>query len=185
MASYRIVKLDDSWKGKTRLFRYRTDSYLDVQIAEEPGVSRIEFRQKMFDTPIEKELEVIWMEDFLHAPMLFAAVSGNEEIAGYIELNLERWNNRMRVANLFVEEPFRGTGAGTALMEHAAAVAQKAGARMLVLETQSCNMPAIRFYLSRGFAIGGLDLFCYSNEDLERHEVRIEMMRMLESINAP
>ena len=90
MASYRIVKLDDSWKGKTRLFRYRTDSYLDVQIAEEPGVSRIEFRQKMFDTPIEKELDVIWMEDFLHAPMLFAAVSGNEEIAGYIELDLER-----------------------------------------------------------------------------------------------
>ena len=60
-----------------------------------------------------------------------------------------------------------------------------AGARMLVLETQSCNMPAIGFYLSQGFAIGGLDLFHYSNEDLERHEVRIEMMRMLESINAP
>ena len=75
MASYRIVKLDDSWKGKTRLFRYRTDSYLDVQITEEPGVSRIEFRQKMFDTPIEKELEVTWMEDFMHAPMLFAAAS--------------------------------------------------------------------------------------------------------------
>lgn len=46
-------------------------------------------------------------------------------------------------------------------------------------------MPAIGFYLSQGFAIGGLDLFHYSNEDLERHEVRIEMMRMLESINAP
>ena len=185
MASYRIVKLDDSWKGKTRLFRYRTDSYLDVQIAEEPGVSRIEFRQKMFDAPVEKELEVTWMEDFMHAPMLFAAVDDEEQIAGYLELNLERWNNRMRVANLFVEEPFRGTGAGTALMEHAAAVAKKAGARMLVLETQSCNMPAIRFYLSRGFAIGGLDLFHYSNEDLQKHEIRIEMMRMVESINGP
>lgn len=91
----------------------------------------------------------------------------------------------MRVANLFVEEPFRRTGAGTVLMRHAVSVAEKAGARMLVLETQSCNMPAIGFYLSQGFAIGGLDLFHYSNEDLERHEVRIEMMRMLESINAP
>ena len=56
---------------------------------------------------------------------------------------------------------------------------------MLVLETQSCNMPAIAFYLSRGFAIGGMDLFHYSNEDLEKHEVRIEMMRMLENTNAP
>ena len=54
MAAYRIVKLDDSWKGRTRQFRYRTDSYLDVQIVEERGVSRIEFRKKMFDAPVEK-----------------------------------------------------------------------------------------------------------------------------------
>ena len=185
MAAYRIVKLDDSWKGRTRQFRYRTDSYLDVQIVEERCVSRIEFRKKMFDAPVEKELEVSWMKDHMAAPMLFAAVDDEEQIAGYLELNPERWNNRMRVANLFVEEPFRRTGAGTVLMRHAVSVAEKAGARMLVLETQSCNMPAIGFYLSQGFAIGGLDLFHYSNEDLERHEVRIEMMRMLESINAP
>lgn len=37
MAAYRIVKLDDSWKGRTRQFRYRTDSYLDVQIVEGTG----------------------------------------------------------------------------------------------------------------------------------------------------
>ena len=185
MAAYRIVKLNDSWKGKTRLFRYWTDSYLDIQIITEQGVSRIEFRKKMLDAPVEKELEVSWMADHMHAPMLFAAMDDDEQIAGYVELNMERWNNRMRVANLFVEEPFRGTGAGTALMEHAVLVAKKAGARMLVLETQSCNMPAIAFYLSRGFAIGGMDLFHYSNEDLERHEVRIEMMRMLENTNAP
>lgn len=46
MAAYRIVKLNDSWKGKTRLFRYWTDSYLDIQIITEQGVSRIEFRKK-------------------------------------------------------------------------------------------------------------------------------------------
>ena len=74
MAAYRIVKLDDSWKGRTRQFRYRTDSYLDVQIVEERGVSRIEFRKKMFDAPVEKELEVSWMKDHMAAPMLFAAV---------------------------------------------------------------------------------------------------------------
>ena len=58
MAAYRIVKLNDSWKGKTRLFRYWTDSYLDIQIITEQGVSRIEFRKKMLDAPVEKELEV-------------------------------------------------------------------------------------------------------------------------------
>ena len=127
MAAYRIVKLDDSWKGRTRQFRYQTDSYLDVQIVEERGVSRIEFRKKMFDAPVEKELEVSWMKDHMAAPMLFAAVDDEEQIAGYLELNPERWNNRMRVANLFVEEPFRRTGAGTVLMRHAVSVAEKAG----------------------------------------------------------
>ena len=185
MAAYRIVKLDDSWKGRTRQFRYRTDSYLDVQIVEERGVSRIEFRKKMFDAPVEKELEVSWMKDHMAAPMLFAAVDDEEQIAGYLELNPERWNNRMRVSNLWVAEGRRRNGVGAALMEKAVEEACAAGARALVLETQSCNMPAIGFYLSQGFAIGGLDLFHYSNEDLERHEVRIEMMRMLESINAP
>ena len=143
MAAYRIVKLNDSWKGKTRLFRYWTDSYLDIQIITEQGVSRIEFRKKMLDAPVEKELEVSWMADHMHAPMLFAAMDDDEQTAGYVELNMERWNNRMRVANLFVEEPFRGTGAGTALMEHAVLVAKKAGARMLVLETQRQDIPAV------------------------------------------
>ena len=99
-------------------------------------MSRIEFRKKMFDAPVEKELEVSWMKDHMAAPMLFAAVDDEEQIAGYLELNPERWNNRMRVANLFVEEPFRRTGVGTVLMRHAVSVAEKAGARMLVLETE-------------------------------------------------
>ena len=85
----------------------------------------------------------------------------------------------MRVTNLFVEEPFRGQGVGSALMAHAFSVAKNAGARMMVLETQSCNLPAIRFYQSQGYAIGGFDLFHYSNEDSQNHEVRIEMMRFL------
>ncbi len=179
MAAFQIVELDRSWKGKTRLFRYRTEGYLDIQLTEEQGISRIAFCPRLFPKPVEKELEVSWMKDFLRDPRLFAAMTGQGEMAGYLELNLERWNNRMRVTNLFVEEPFRGQGAGFCLMEHAFSVSRRAGARMMVLETQSCNLPAIRFYQSMGYAIGGFDLFHYSNEDIQRHEVRMEMMRFL------
>lgn len=41
---------------------------------------------------------------------------------------------------------------------------------MTVLETQTCNENAIAFYHRFGF-----DLYSYSNEDPERHEVRIEL----------
>lgn len=177
--AFQIVELDRSWKGKTRLFRYKTEGYLDLQMTEEQGVSRISFCPRPFPEPVEKELEASWMKDFLRDPRLFGAVTGQGEMAGYLELNLERWNNRMRVTNLFVEEPFRGQGVGSALMRHAFSVSRKAGARMMVLETQSCNLPAIGFYRSMGYAIGGFDLFHYSNEDPQRHEVRIEMMRIL------
>ncbi len=179
MAAFQIVQLDRTWKGRTRLFRYWTEGYLDIQMTERQGISQISFCPRLFPKPVEKELEVSWMQDFLHDPQLFAAVTEREELAGYLELNLERWNNRMRVTNLFVEEPFRGQGVGSALMAHAFSVAKNAGARMMVLETQSCNLPAIRFYQSQGYAIGGFDLFHYSNEDSQNHEVRIEMMRFL------
>ena len=137
MAAFQIVQLDRTWKGRTRLFRYWTEGYLDIQMTERQGISQISFCPRLFPKPVEKELEVSWMQDFLHDPQLFAAVTEREELAGYLELNLERWNNRMRVTNLFVEEPFRGQGVGSALMAHAFSVAKNAGARMMVLETQS------------------------------------------------
>lgn len=53
--------------------------------------------------------------------------------------------------------------------------AKASGARMIVLETQSCNENAIAFYRKNGFEIIGFDLYSYSNTDPERHEIRIEM----------
>ena len=57
--------------------------------------------------------------------------------------------------------------------------AEKSGARMVVLETQTCNENAIAFYKNSGFDIIGFDLYAYSNTDPQRHEVRIEMGKML------
>ena len=46
---------------------------------------------------------------------------------------------------------------------------------MVVLETQSCNERAIAFYWKYGFEIIGFDLYAYSNDDVDRHEIRVEM----------
>ena len=53
--------------------------------------------------------------------------------------------------------------------------AKQSGSRMVVLETQTCNENAIAFYKKNGFEIIGFDLYSYSNDDPNRHEVRIEM----------
>jgi ribosomal protein S18 acetylase RimI-like enzyme len=60
-------------------------------------------------------------------------------------------------------------------MKHAIEIARQKGARMLVLETQSCNASAIKFYVKQGFDLIGFDMAAYSNEDVKRREVRLEL----------
>lgn len=69
----------------------------------------------------------------------------------------------------------RSKGAGMLLMNAISDAAKASGARMSVLETQSCNENAIAVYRKNGFEIIGFDLYSYSNTDPERHEIRIEM----------
>lgn len=73
----------------------------------------------------------------------------------------------------------RGKGLGARLLAPMLDAARASGARMLILETQSCNENAIAFYRRNGFDIVGFDLYAYSNTDPQQHEVRIEMGRKL------
>ena len=93
---------------------------------------------------------------------------------------MEGWNNRFRISNICVfDHSKRNSGIGTKLMETMQREAVSRKARMIVLETQSCNEAAIVFYRKNGFTIIGLDLYAYSNADPEQHEVRIEMGKKL------
>ena len=95
----------------------------------------------------------------MEEPSLFGAfVDGT--LASYVETSHERWNNRLRISNILVEAPFRGMGVGRALFEQAENRAREVKARAVVLETQSCNVPAIRFYEKMGMG-GGLVAICW------------------------
>ena len=96
---------------------------------------------------------------------------------GYLELSHETWNNRLRISNIWVAGDCRRQGIGSALMDAAVAEARRRGARSLVLETQSCNDPAIQFYRRHGFSLVGLDLTAYSETDRKKKEVRLELAR--------
>ena len=77
------------------------------------------------------------------------------------------------------DDPRQHSGIGTALMDTILHKAKDSGARMVVLETQTCNENAFAFYRKSGFDIIGFDLFAYTNTDPERHEIRIEMGKQL------
>ena len=73
----------------------------------------------------------------------------------------------------------RHGGIGSVLMNAILCEAKESGARMIVLETQTCNENAITFYRKNGFELIGFDLYSYTNSDPERHEIRIEMGKKL------
>jgi len=100
-----------------------------------------------------------------------------------VEINHETWNNRLRITEIWVEDAWRGHGFGTDLMRHAKQRAEVLGCRMIVLETQTCNLPAIAFYHKQGFAFIGIDTTCYGNDDIAKEEVRVEMGFMLKAGN--
>ena len=153
---------------------YSTSHYYDVSMHRESGYWRIELARKAFDNRLDKNYHGKLFEDHIYEPRVFVAMLHNKQV-GWIELGYDKWNNRMRVWEFLVEEDFRKSGIGTLLMNHAVEVAKEKGARMLVLETQTNNASAIDFYLKFGFDMIGLDTAAYSNEDIGKKEVRLEL----------
>ncbi len=154
--------------------KYSTTGYYDLSIHRGLEDWKIECILKPFAEKLEKNYVGKLFEDHVEEPRVFVAVQNNEHV-GWIELGYEKWNNRMRVWEFLISEEHRGKGLGTLLMMHAVKIAKEKGARMLVLETQTCNTKAIRFYLKFGFEIVGFDSAAYSNDDIEKKEARLEM----------
>lgn len=171
----KIVELsrDDASLPKLK-YRYITSGYYDLIINRESKSWRIELKLKPLEKTLEKISESEFFQEFVEEPRAFAAEMNGEQV-GWIELGYHKWNNRMRVWEFLVKENFRQKGIGRLLMEQALKLAKEKGVRMLVLETQSCNVTAIDFYLKFGFELIGFDSAAYSNEDIEKKEVRLEL----------
>lgn len=153
--------------------KYITISYYDLVVTREPESWGVKLCLKPFEKPLEKSYTGKFFEAHGQEPRVFAVLLNGEQV-GWIELGYDKWNNRMRVWEFLVEEKLGRKGIGAVLMKHAVEIAIQEEVRMLVLETQSCNAPAIKFYVKQGFDLIGFDLAAYSNEDVKRREVRLE-----------
>ena len=165
----------ETYAGKTFTARYRTNGYYDIR----PSEMGFQMNYVPFAEPTERSFDDVFFGEWLEDPIAFGAFEG-EKLVGYVECSMEGWNNRFRISNICVMEfSERSRGVGTALMKTIERSAEAAKARMLILETQSCNESAVAFYKKNGFTIVGFDLYAYSNTDPERHEVRVEMGKKL------
>ena len=171
-----IRALDQTaYAGKSFTMRYTTTRYLDIRRSGEGFV----FETKPFAAPVEMCFEDRFFNEWLDEPVAYGAFEA-DYLLGYVKGFLETWNNRYRISNICVfAEEARRCGIGSRLMEVILRAARDSGARMAVLETQSCNEKAIAFYRKHGFDLIGFDLFAYTDTDPQRHEIRIEMGKFL------
>lgn len=177
---YGIIHLPkEEWENTIVPIGYTTREYYDISVERRVDGFVMEMKKQPFPQPVTHTPEEYDFPDRLYEPHWEKAcahgiVQGKKLMAA-VETAPEEWSNRLRVTELWVDESLRRRGIGHALMGLAKEQARREGRRALILETQSCNVNAIGFYLHEGFTLIGFDACCYSNNDLKRKEVRVEL----------
>lgn len=177
---FQIIHLPkEQWKGHLIPISYTTDKYYDVIVDKTEAGFTVAMELKEFSQPVSHYPEEYDFPDKLYADYWENAcahgVVVNGELVAAIETAPEEWSNRLRVTELWVSPAYQKLGLGHMLMDVAKEQAKSEKRRAVILETQSCNVNAIGFYLHEGFTLIGFDSCCYANNDLQRKEVRIEM----------
>lgn len=168
----------EKWKGHIIPIGYATEEYYDITVTQKSSGFLIEMEKKPLEVPITHTPQEYDFPDKLYEVFRENAcawgVIEEGKLMAAIETDLEIWSNRLRVTELWVDEKLQKKGVGHALIEIAKEQARLERRRAIILETQSCNVNAIGFYLHEGFTLIGMDTCCYKNNDIQRKEVRIE-----------
>ena len=176
----RILHLPkEKWQGTVLPIGYTANEYYEVEAGRTADGFSLLFRKREAVPPITHSPEEYNFPDKLYEPWWDGAcawgVTEGDRLIAAIETCPETWSNRLRVTELWVDAPYRRQGLGRALMAIAREQARLERRRAVILETQSCNAGAIGFYLHEGFTLIGCDTCAYSNRDMERREVRMEL----------
>lgn len=177
----RIARLQDIALTDLRrlIGGYRADQRYRVEKVE--SAARTEIVLTLEDLP-EPYIKVFGQDDDLedHYPNMVAAGFSwgawtDGRLVGIALCEPRPWNNSLWLWELHVQNGLRGMGIGSQLMQAVQEQTQAGRFRLLALEVQNTNVPAIRFYRKHGFEIDGLDLSQYTNEALPDGEVALFM----------
>ena len=163
---------------------YTTNAIYQVKWVDSPEQANFALAREQLPAPQEFRYPFS-DEDFAHYRAIvpgeycMAAFDG-DEVIGVAIAEAQGWNNVLWVWDFHVAQAYRGQGIGRYLMDALVEKATSAGLRAIICETQNTNTPAIDFYRAVGFALEGVDISYYTNEDmLPGHTVAVFMKRRL------
>jgi len=163
---------------------YTSSEMYRVTREETPDTFRFDLRLAALEQPFVKRYppldstDLQRYRDLAAAGQAFGAFEG-ETCVGIALCESQRWNNSLSVWEFHIAPEFRRQGAGRALMAAVEAHARDEGLRCIVCETQTTNVPAIRFYRALGFTVDAVDVSLYANDDIERSEVALFMKKRI------
>lgn len=160
--------------GKKVLYSYETSTYYQIKNVQTENGWVFTLQEQSFPQPFVKQLEEELFDEYKDGSDYYVADWNGEEAAVLVVQHIE-WNNTLLIHDLYVYEPFKRLGIGSKLITFAKERAHELDVRAVTLETQTSNYPAVQFYLKHGFQLVGFNTISYSNKDVEKGEVRLEM----------
>ncbi len=129
--------------------KFREDDIYDVfRIAFENLTER-------YSLDLIRDIYHAWPDGFFVAELV--------DVVGFIAGS--KYGKNARILMLAVDEPYRGKGVGTALLNRFLLSCKSEGIETVSLEVRVNNYSAIRFYTNRGFQIVSRVENYYSNGD--------------------
>ncbi len=174
MITIRQIYLKDFPAGKKVVYKYTSEKYYEIHIGRQNNDWNFSLAEERFEFPFVKRFEEEIFEPYKEGSEVYLAEFSEEEAAVMVIQHME-WNNTLLIHDLYVDDRFKKKGIGRSLIEVAKKRAAELGVRAINLETQTSNYPAIQFYMKSGFDLIGFNTISYSNEDVVKKEVRIEM----------
>lgn len=108
------------------------------------------------------------------------AIYNNDKIIGFCLLSFHGWNNSMWIENIRISEKHMRKGIGQKLIASSIEIAHNKSARILGLEVQNTNYPAIQFYKKCGFQISGIDFSRYPQKEGDIEQIAIIMSKEID-----
>lgn len=179
----RSMQLDDIPRLALLRPGFQSDTVIEVQRSgtgfevgwqlREVGREETFDKGQGYDFDAEEQRNV--RERLLASDSLLEVVLSTEtqQIVGVLDVATEDWRRVAWIWNLMLDQSVRRRGLGRILLRRAIAWAKQLKLRAVMLETQTNNVPACKFYAQMGFQLVGINDAFYTNRDYQRQEIAL------------
>lgn len=163
-------------------FRYNSASEYFVSKKESENEISITLKEIKLDKSYNKSFQIT---DKIFTEYKKIISEGNsfgayekQKLAGVVIAENRVWNNSLWIEFIQVADNYKRCGIGTELLNRIQLQGKENHFRIIELETQNTNVPAIKFYMKCGYVISGLNMELY-NKPEDKNEIAVYMSRKI------